>query len=673
MKALRDAYREAGVTPDTIELVEAHGTGTKVGDAVEAGALAEVFRATAGPDGTWCALGSVKSQIGHTKAAAGAAGLIKAALALHHKVLPPTIKVEQPLERLAGSESPLYVNTEPRPWLPRAEHPRRAAVSAFGFGGSNFHGVLEETSARREQIAWDDRVLLFAWSGDSQEALSKAISGVDATASWRELRVAAARARKSFSRSQAYRAACVVHAEQAPVDRVLRGLARLVEGADDKPWQMTPDGAWCGVGPPAGKLAVLFPGQGSQSVGMLRELVCTFPQMLDTLAAADQALIESNHGGRLSDHIYPVNAFDDAARAAHDRMLADTRVAQPALGAMGYGAYQVLAHFGLGADAVAGHSFGELVALAAAGRIEPLTLHRLAVARGRLMAEGVGDRGGMLAVAAAVERIEPLVAEAGLQVVVANRNAPTQSVLSGATDQIEAAETLLARHSIRARRLNVSAAFHSPLVAAAERGFGEILADVAMSEGDCPVYANTTAAPYPTDAPSAKQLLAGQLARPVEFVKQIRRMHDDGVRTFVELGPGAILAGLVRSILDERPHHAIALDSSSGKRAGMYDLGCLLAQLAVLGHSIELTKWDEVFAAKLAKESPKKPALTIPLTGANYVKPRSAIASRSGVDLHKEAGAAMDPPSKTALPDALRRLRAYHPFQRARSLIQGQP
>src|SRR5205085_8826248 len=141
VRALRAAYRQAGVTPDTVELVEAHGTGTRVGDAAEVQALTEVFSDASQkrPTSPWCALGSVKSQIGHTKAAAGAAGLIKAALALYHKVLPPTIKVSQPMEPLTSGRSPFYINTEERPWLPRPDHPRRAAVSSFGFGGSNYH------------------------------------------------------------------------------------------------------------------------------------------------------------------------------------------------------------------------------------------------------------------------------------------------------------------------------------------------------------------------------------------------------------------------------------------------------------------------------------------------------------------------------------------------------
>src|SRR5262249_54456045 len=163
-EALRAAYAASGVSPATVELVEAHGTGTRVGDATEVEALTEVY-ACAGRAGTWCALGSVKSQIGHTKAAAGAAGLIKVVAALRHKVWPPTIKVHNPLEALEPGRSPFYVNVQKRPWLPSAGHPRRAAVSAFGFGGSNFHCVLEEADPAKAEVDWVVDVELLAFAG----------------------------------------------------------------------------------------------------------------------------------------------------------------------------------------------------------------------------------------------------------------------------------------------------------------------------------------------------------------------------------------------------------------------------------------------------------------------------------------------------------------------------
>ena len=171
-RALRAAYREAEVNPRSIELVEAHGTGTRVGDQVEADALSAVFREAAGDaDRSWCALGSVKSMIGHTKAAAGVAGIIKTTLALQHKVLPPTLNVSAPLATLAPGKSPVYLNTTARPWIAQSSHPRRAAVSAFGFGGSNFHCVLEEPQMLKNNPDWPGDVQLVAFSGDTREAL----------------------------------------------------------------------------------------------------------------------------------------------------------------------------------------------------------------------------------------------------------------------------------------------------------------------------------------------------------------------------------------------------------------------------------------------------------------------------------------------------------------------
>ncbi|HWE36330.1 MAG TPA: beta-ketoacyl synthase N-terminal-like domain-containing protein, partial [Isosphaeraceae bacterium] len=197
VRALRQAYSLAGISPATVGLIEAHGTGTRVGDAIELQALEEVYGA-ARPGGAWCALGSVKSQMGHTKAAAGAAGLIKAAMALHHKVLPPTLKVRRPSERVASGESPFYLNIEARPWLNDGSGPRRAAVSAFGFGGSNFHCVLEEAEPENAAIDWDGDVQILAFSADDRAAIARELETLGDRPGWPEVRAAGARSRASF-------------------------------------------------------------------------------------------------------------------------------------------------------------------------------------------------------------------------------------------------------------------------------------------------------------------------------------------------------------------------------------------------------------------------------------------------------------------------------------------
>ncbi len=633
-RALRQAYRLAGVSPRSIGLVEAHGTGTRAGDEAEASALAEVY-GSEGRAGSWCALGSVKSQIGHTKAAAGAAGLMKAAMALHRKVLPPTIKVDRPIDALMPGRSPFYVNTERRPWLPDGGTPRRAAVSAFGFGGSNYHCVLEEYAPEMAEADWDGDVQLLAFSADSPEALREAIGAWPSGLAWDDVRRAAARTRAGFVAARPCRAVVVADRRKGDLDRLLAAAWAAWEKRPSASSWGSPDGLYHGQGPAEGGLAMLFPGQGAQYPGMFRDLACRFPSMQRALAEADAAFADDRPGEdgaaspRLSDYIYPQPSFDPAGRARDEGALRATEVAQPALGAVALGALGLLDGFGVRPGAVAGHSYGELPSLCAAGRFDAETLHRLSRLRGRSMAEGSGDRGSMLAVLAPREAIDSVLGEDGLMLVVANKNAPRQSVLSGASGEIARARAAFARRAIEAVPLSVAAAFHSPFVAEARRTFSAALQEVDLRAAGIPVFANTTGRAYPDDPRQARDLLAGQLAEPVEFVSVVENMYESGFRTFLEVGPGSKLTGLVGAILKGRPHAAVSLDASSGSRDGMLDLARALAGLAALGHPVDLAAWDGPAASASALDAPegdrgaKKPSLTIPISGANYVKPKS--------------------------------------------------
>jgi acyl transferase domain-containing protein/NAD(P)-dependent dehydrogenase (short-subunit alcohol dehydrogenase family) len=616
-RALLDAYQRSGVTPESIGLIEAHGTGTKVGDAVEVSALREVYGES---DKPWCALGSVKSQIGHTKAAAGAAGIIKAALALHHKVIPPTIKVERPLDEVIGGKTPFYLATEKRPWLRQGEMPRRAGVSAFGFGGSNFHTVLEEYRPTKEKTDWDGNTQLIAFSADSAVALETRLSGITAELAWEELRAIAASSRKSFKSTDPFRLALVVERESTNLAAAIKNCLAMLRSRPAGDWN-TPDGAFFSSGQSAGKLGALFPGQGSQYTGMLLDLACSFPQMLASLEAAEKGF-QSPDGTLLSDRIYPRKDFSSVAAERDEALLRATETAQPAIGAVSLGALRLLESFGFNAAAAAGHSYGELTALCAAGRLDETALHALSRLRGTLMGSGDGDKGGMLAVPAPLATVEKIVAEEGLDLVIANRNAPSQAVLSGRSSEIDRAATIFTKRSLSCKKLPVAAAFHSPLVAEAAAPFLKALAGIGLHEGKMPVYANSTADAYPDGEQAAKELLAGQLAKPVEFVAEIEAMYSAGIRTFAEVGPGARLTGLVRAILGERPHAALALDSSTGKRPGIVDLGRFLAQLAALGYDLDLSLWDEGFVPPVSQPG-KRPAMTIPICGANYVQPRT--------------------------------------------------
>lgn len=612
-KCIKDAYDQASVSPDTIQMVEAHGTGTSVGDAVEATALSAVYQ-EAKDDDTWCAVGSVKSMIGHTKAAAGAASLIKCALSLKHQVLPPTIKIDEPLEILNPGAAPIYVNTVKRPWVTNAEQPRRAAMSSFGFGGSNFHCVLEEYENVQTKTQWDDQILLFAYSADDAQGLNKQLDELSKETNWKGLRKLAAESREVFNAKHMQRLCLVAEKDKTEIVDLINQAKQVISG--DEVLQVV-NGIAYARKTIEGKLAILFPGQGSQYVGMQRDLACYFPEFMQSLKDVNQACAQ-----RLSDIIYPIPVFDKQVQNQQEEHLRQTQYAQPAIGAESVASYKLLQNFGVKADAVAGHSYGELVALYAAGKISEQDLYRLSQKRGELMAQGEGDRGSMLAVVASRETVDTLLQENNLQLVIANHNAPEQVVVSGNSEQIDQCASLCKAQKIRAVKLPVAAAFHSEYVVDAVPEFAEFINNIEFNESTTSVFANTTAGLYPENTASSKELLANQLANPVRFVEQVEAMYADGARVFLEAGPHNRLSGLVKQILKDKDDILVAsIDSNAGKQHGLNDLAMLLAQTAITGKEIDLTVWDEGYLQSLPVES-SKPKMTMPITGANYVKAR---------------------------------------------------
>jgi len=618
-KALLRAYQHGGVTPDTIELIEGHGTGTKVGDAAEVNALHDVFGSAQKP---WCALGSVKSQIGHTKAAAGAAGLIKAALALHHKTLPATIKVTNPLEVLSSETTPFYVNTESRPWIPKGDHPRRAGISAHGFGGSNFHCLLEEHQPNKATADWKGDVQAVPFSDTDRAGLINKLLNFPTTGSWTHLRLDSESQRRQFVETDPHRLVLVIKRNRTDRASQVKKALTMLEKYHEQPFWETTDGVYYASGSFKGKTAMLFPGQGAQYTGMLKGLAIQFPEFLSTLQEADDAFA-ANSGksrGTLTDIIYPRPQFDQDSKEEADSILRATEVAQPALGAVNLAACRVLSSFGVSADSVAGHSYGELSALCSAEVFTTEQLHYLSRLRGELMTAGNGDRGSMLAVFAPLEQVEGFLAEESLDLVIANRNTPDQGVLSGATTEIEKATLLLDKKGIRSKRLTVSAAFHSPLVSDAAHPFAEKLRSLSLQSPGKKVFSNTTGLEYPDSIETIKELLAKQLISPVDFVSEIENMYRAGCRLFIEVGPGARLTGMVKAILGKRDHQAIALDSSNGTDSNIDDLARLLARLSALGKSVDWSLWDEGFAASRELAGKKKPGMAVSLCGANYYR-----------------------------------------------------
>ncbi len=595
LRAMRRAYEAAGFGPETVGLFEAHGTGTVAGDAAELKSTTQLVRDSGGKPHQ-SVVGSVKTMIGHTKATAGMAGLIKVAMALHRRVLPPHLGVEEPNPLLRRETCPLYITGQARPWLTRTGRPRRGAVSAFGFGGTNFHVVMEEHGQEyrpwlRPSTAQRWPVELLVWSAANTagligdlERLQTAMSGDKAIV----LRDLAAGLAQRFETGRETLAIVARDPEQLATT-----LSATLDALKD-PSVRLPPGVHHGSAPEArGKIAVLFSGQGSQYPEMLRELMVHFPVCADTLAQADEALqteFETRFGpGRtVSQFVFPRACYGAADKEAAELALTSTDVAQPALGAVDAAAFHLLQGLGLRADLFAGHSFGEFVALYAGGVIDFESMLSLAAARGRAIVDTArasgSELGTMAAALASRDQVEAVIADID-DVVIANHNGPSQIVLSGSTAAIDEATRRLGEREIRVSRFPVAAGFHSPLVSAAGQELSAAIRATTWSSATTPVYSNTTAAPHASDVDTIQQVMAEHLVRPVEFVAQVEAMYEDGARVFVELGPKSIQSRLVSRILDGRPHVAVSLD----RTPGLEGLLGLLAQLLSAGVELDLT------------------------------------------------------------------------------------
>ncbi len=561
LRVLRDAYARAGVTPREIGLVEAHGTGTVLGDRIELGALTDVFTAAGVQPGS-CGLGSVKAQIGHTKCAAGLAGLIKVTLALHTRTLPPTLWVRKPNPAYDPRRSPFALNSTARPWSQPRGRSRVGAVSAFGFGGSNFHAVLGEYSASDELLlrpAWPAELLLLR--ADTQDQAAALASGLlEAMEKNPSLRL------PDMAHSLArLRGPTQVALVATSLEDLRQKLVAVREGTSSEDLFRSGSGI-------SGQVAFLCPGQGSQRVGMLADLFVTFPRLEPLLALGDELL----------DTLYPPSAFRPQERAAQVAAINDTSRAQPLMGIADLALADILALVGITPHMLAGHSYGEIPALCIAGALEREHLVDISSARAKAVLDAAGDRAGtMAAVRGSAQELRPVVKELGGLVVIANSNAPDQTVISGPVEDIARAREVLAARGFEVREIPVSCAFHSPLIAPGTSAFRASLEGIPVSRPTLPVYSNTTADPYPSQPEAIKARLAQHLASPIRFVEEVRAMYDAGARIFVEVGPGRVLTGLVRSILGEEPHLALATNEV-GQPSLPTLLRCL-AQLATCG------------------------------------------------------------------------------------------
>ncbi|MBC7530967.1 MAG: KR domain-containing protein [Oligoflexus sp.] len=599
MRALHRAYERAGVSPAEIELVEAHGTGTVVGDRTEMETLGEVF-SEAGALNRTCALGSVKSQIGHSKCAAGLAGVIKSSLAIYHGIIPPTLHVKNPNPGYKPNSSPFFFSPIAVPWTSQS---RKAGVSAFGFGGTNFHTVLVSHDATPSDkldapASRSHPAELFFFHSKDQLFVMKEILIRNADLDFARL-----------AKTQALAGTGKIHS--AIVALSATDLLQKIEGA-----LASKEGQGVYLAPAqsqTGKIAILFSGQGSQSINMGAEIFNTFPQLREYLSI----------GKKWLPAIFPKGADETS-----EELLKQTRNTQPALGIVDMAFYDLLRSFGIVGDMMGGHSYGELVALCAAGTISPKDLMALSEARATAIETAAqGNPGAMAAVSAKLEAVTAAIKD--LNVSIANHNAPTQVVISGGVSEIESAIVHLKTLGLNAKKIPVSAAFHSPLLAKAENLFAASLAPVEFKTPSKAIYSNTTAGIHSPE--DLKGAYARQIVKPVKFVQQIETMYADGARIFLEVGPGAVLKGLVERILDGKTQISRSMGRSGNN---LEQFLSLIAELGTLGLPV---KTDVLYAGRrleaydLVKLSKHESSKTLWLVNGHLSQPKFGVIPRGGL------------------------------------------
>lgn len=550
-EVITQAYDECGVDPDAVTYVEAHGTGTPVGDPVEAQSIGHAFPPHA--DGLPRLLGSVKANIGHLLNAAGMPALVKTVLALQHRQVPPTphaIPTASYLERLAPG---FQLATEQREW--RAAGPLIAGVNAFGFGGTNAHAVLEEAPVRPATSGTDSEgPHLLTLSARSADALRAAAADLAAHVrrhpGLREVDVCATV--NSARDDGPHRLAVVADGDLA--DRLHDAFADRLHAAHADRVHAAHAGraADFTVAKSRPRTVFLLPGQGAQRPGQGRALYLSAPMFREVIDEAS-SLTGPVLGRSLADWCLDPRTNPEE--------LARTEVAQPLLVAFGVGLARQLAHWGVTADAVAGHSVGEIAAACVAGSLSLAEAVGFAAERGRLVGE-LARPGAM----AAVRGDEDTVAEVLGPVSVAAVNGPGQVVISGTEDAVEQALAELTRRGVATRRLRVSHAFHSPLL----EPFLDPLRDAAKAltvrPGAVPMLSTVSGEWRPGLTPA---YWLEHAIRPVRFGAAVERLLDEGYDTFLELGPGNTLGGAVRAVAGARDAGDVAvLSTGAASTAG---------------------------------------------------------------------------------------------------------
>ncbi len=597
------ALRTAGVEADTISYIEAHGTGTALGDPIEVAALSQVFREQTDRTG-FCALGSVKTNIGHLDSASGIAGLIKTVLALTHRQLPPSLHFEQPNPKIDFANSPFYVNSELAEWTANGA-PRRAGVSSFGIGGTNAHVVLEEAPVPLPAATAVERPQhLLTLSANTDLALYALVQRYDhfvadnpglpitdlcytanVGRSHRPHRLAIAAASTESLHQQLQMAM-----EDASTTTIWQGQVELTA---------------------VPKIAFLFSGQGSQYLGMGQQLYETQPTFRQSLDRCD-ALLQPHLGTSILAVIYGHGA--DAAER-----LDQTQFTQPALFSIEYALAELWCSWGVQPAAVLGHSIGEYVAACVAG-VFSLDDALALVARRSALMQVLPAGGIMAAVFATRPQVEAEIALFQDNIAIAAVNGPAHVVISGTEESVQVVLEKLAAQGIRSRRLTVSHAFHSPLMEPMLDHLEQFAERPAYSPSQIPLVSNVTGAVLDADVGIDAEYWRHHARQPVQFEAGVRTLDALGCDIWLEIGPGSTLCSLGQATLPDQPH--TWLPSLRQNQDTWTQMLSSLANLYVQGVPIDWAGFERGYARR------RLPLPTYPFERQRYwieSRPESAV------------------------------------------------
>lgn len=635
--SMQRAYESSGIDPRTVDLIEAHGTGTSLGDKTEIEALDAIFGGRgAGPK---IAISAVKSMIGHCLPATGTASMIKTVLALHHKILPPTL-CDEPDPALKLETTPFYINNQTRPWVHGASTPRRACVNAFGFGGINGHVILEEylgpsAGPRRTPVATlkpprGAEVFLLAADTNAQlVALARAALGHLKSPLPPSLAELCRSAAVSYAKGE-HRLAIVAESEDELFKRLEQAIEKL-RSAGGKPFK-TRGSTWYGIGPTPGRVCILFPGEGSQYPGMLADVCMQFPQVRDWFDFIEENALARGSRSR-AEILFPApTVLDDAARTKLEAGLYEMDAGAESVFAASLGLQALFDDIGLVPDAMLGHSTGENTALTAC-RVRRFTrreevseavqavnaLYRKLEAEGRIVQGSLLTVGGLTA----DTRVQLLaeIGAPGARMQLAMDNCPNQLVLFGPPEEAERLREKLAAEGAICQELPFGRAYHTPLFKPLADAFREYFRTLDFGPGRVPLYSARSCGPFPAEPDAIRELTAQQWENPVRFTETLTQMYADGFRVFLEVGPSGNLTSFVSDTL-RRHDDVIAVSANSRRKSGMAHLLQTLAQLFAAGVHFQparlyahrdLAEFDLLSDPRPAKKGKPRQALSMPI------------------------------------------------------------